>query len=452
MPNPIAFMVMPFDEKETGSTVPNAPAKVDFDALWDRVYQPVLAELGYEAVRADRDVGASVIHEMIQRIAIADLVVADISLPNANVYYEVGVRHAAQQLGCVLVAADWARPVFDLNQMRQLRFPLSDGAVGTDAAAAAKAELLDGLKPLATGISPVFDAVPGYPHEPQLDRVSAFKHAVAELSAFEADVRAVKIAPARDRRARVQELVAEHGQRPVVRQAVVLELIRLVRDNVGWQEVLDYIATLPEEIARHPLVLEQRSLALSFTGDLAGAAAQLDALIAREGETAERRGILGGRYRRLARDPGLSAAERARYLNLAIENYERGMTLDLNNYYPSSNLPRLYRARAEPGDEQRAVEAEVATALACRAQLELGTADEWVRPTLLGNAFDRGDVAEAIRLRPQVELEGPDAWKLAVTIETLETSVEQQPNEEIRTALTEVLAQLKKLLEPPGGA
>lgn len=452
MPDPIAFMVMPFDEKETGSTVADAPAKVDFDALWEHVYHPVLAELGYEAVRADRDVGASIIREMIQRIAIADVVVADISLPNANVYYEIGVRHAAHDIGCVLVAADWARPVFDLNQMRQLRFPLTDGTVGTDAAAAARAKLLDGLKPLAAGISPVFDAVPGYPHEPQLDRVSAFQNAVAELSAFEADVRAVKIAPTKDRRDRVEQLVGKHGQRSAVRQSVVLELIRLLRDNVGWQDVLDYIATLPQEIARHPLVLEQRLLAVSGTGDLVGAAAQLDALIAREGETSERRGILGGRYRRLANAPGLTAAERGRYLNLAIENYERGMTLDLNDYYPSSNLPRLYRARRGAGDEQRAVEAEVATALACRARLELGRADEWVRPTLLGNAFDRGDVAEAIRLRPLVEQEGPDAWKLSVTIETLEASAEQQQDEQARTALTEVLAELKKLLAPQSGA
>ena len=46
MPDPIVFMVMPFNEKETGSTVPGAPTKVDFDALWEYVYQPVLSELG----------------------------------------------------------------------------------------------------------------------------------------------------------------------------------------------------------------------------------------------------------------------------------------------------------------------------------------------------------------------------------------------------------------------
>lgn len=88
MPEPIAFMVMPFDPKKAGSERPGAPAEVDFNALWREVHEPVLAGLGYRRVRADSDLGALIIHEMVQRLAIADLVVADISLPNANVYYE----------------------------------------------------------------------------------------------------------------------------------------------------------------------------------------------------------------------------------------------------------------------------------------------------------------------------------------------------------------------------
>jgi hypothetical protein len=32
--------------------------------------------------------------DMFQRLLTADLVIADISIQNANVYYELGVRHA----------------------------------------------------------------------------------------------------------------------------------------------------------------------------------------------------------------------------------------------------------------------------------------------------------------------------------------------------------------------
>ena len=133
---------MPFRRKPTGRTEKHVPAEVDFDALWERVYQPVLRDLGYRAVRADRDAGALIITQMIQRLAIADVVVADITLANANVYYEIGIRHAAKERGCVLIAADWARPVFDLDQMRQLRFPLTDGTFEDDEAVKAAVDAL----------------------------------------------------------------------------------------------------------------------------------------------------------------------------------------------------------------------------------------------------------------------------------------------------------------------
>src|SRR6185503_17522207 len=101
MLKPVAFMVMPFGKKAVDATGTSSPTEVDFDALWDRVYDPVLT---------DQDLGALVITEMIQRLTIADLVLADVTLPNANVYYELGIRHAAKRHGCVMVAAEWANP------------------------------------------------------------------------------------------------------------------------------------------------------------------------------------------------------------------------------------------------------------------------------------------------------------------------------------------------------
>ena len=110
MAKPICFMVMPFSTKPTPLGPDEAgPKQVDFDALWEKALCPAIEACGYEPVRADQDSGALIIVEMIQRLAMADLVVADISIGNANVYYEIGVRHAAQRYGCVLISANWAR-------------------------------------------------------------------------------------------------------------------------------------------------------------------------------------------------------------------------------------------------------------------------------------------------------------------------------------------------------
>ena len=102
---------------------------VDFNALWEKAYAPAIQELGYDPVRADGDVGSLIIQEMLERLAISDLVIADLTIPNANVYYEIGVRHAARPIGCVLVSADWSRPLFDVDQMRRITFPLPEETV-----------------------------------------------------------------------------------------------------------------------------------------------------------------------------------------------------------------------------------------------------------------------------------------------------------------------------------
>lgn len=191
------------------------------------MYEPALSELGDEAVRADRDLGALIISEMIQRLAVADLVVADVTLPNANVYYEVGVRHAAQQRGCVLVAADWSRPMFDLAQMRQARFELPDGAIPAADAPETVETLVTALKPLIEGTSPVFDAITGYPDNVDQSLLSAFRSAVDELSCFDADVRAICYQPFSERPAAARALVARYGDQPAVRDAVALQLLRV---------------------------------------------------------------------------------------------------------------------------------------------------------------------------------------------------------------------------------
>jgi hypothetical protein len=171
-------------------------------------------------------------------------------------------------------------------------------------------------------------------------------------------------------------------------------------------------------------------------------------MIESEGPTAERLGLLGGRYKELLRKAATDG-DRGWYLTLAIESYEQGMLLDLNGYYAASNLPRLYRERNGAGDGERASEAQLVTLRACNRAIQLGIADEWARPTLLGCAFDRGDVAEARRVLAEVEREGADTWKLDTTIADLATDVANQRDDEVRAGLEEVLASLRKLLPEP---
>ena len=142
------------------------------------------------------------------------------------------------------------------------------------------------------------------------------------------------------------------------------------------------------EFVEQPEVRELLALAQSETGDVVQAIAALETLIDTLGPTSERLGLLGGRYKRRLRSA--SETERLTWLNKSIDAYERGMDLDLNEYYCSSNLPRLYRTRKRKGDEERAQNLLKLVILACDRAKRRGVSDEWLRPTLLGRLRRRG--------------------------------------------------------------
>jgi hypothetical protein len=47
---------------------------VNFDALWDKALAPLIEALGYQPVRADQDLGASIILDMLERLYFSDLI------------------------------------------------------------------------------------------------------------------------------------------------------------------------------------------------------------------------------------------------------------------------------------------------------------------------------------------------------------------------------------------
>ena len=443
---PVCFMIMPYGRKPTQAEAGRGPAEIDFNALWDRGYVPTIKALGYEPVRADQDTGGLIVSQMLERIYFADLVLADMTIPNGNVYYEVGISHAAQKTGCVLLAADWSKQLFDVVQMRAIRYPLAEGSITEATAAAFQTAIEDHIKSLCVGISPMHQSIPGYPSNIDPRKATTTRDQMAELAAFQTEVRAVRAAPPKERMQRAQDLIARKGNPPAT-YPMALALLMLLRDSAStaanWTVVLDFVRKLPPRFADEPEIQENRAFAAAQTGNDVQAIAELETLIDLIGPTPERLGLLGGRYKRLANAAAASEAEQRQALDKAIAYYEQGMELDLNAYYCSSNLPRLYRKRAKPGDDERAQTVVRLAIAACERAKRLQVADEWVRPTLLGAAFDLGDPDKAEELADAVIAEGAPKWKVNSVLHDLEDSTVQVSDTAKRARLSAVIDRIK---------
>ena len=195
---------------------------------------------------------------------------------------------------------------------------------------------------------------------------------------------------------------------------------------------------------------EQRALMPETTDQQKQAILELEALILDDGDTSERSGLLGGRYKDLYEDT-LDEEARSIFLNKAIFSFERAMMLDANDYLPPSNLPRLYRERRWDGDEKRAVTAASIALLACERWRKRNPADPMVAGMLLGAAFDAGDIFLAEKLLGEMRAQTTPALDmLPANIPDLRRSLSLLNDVRTSSALASVLGGLQRLLDPNG--
>jgi hypothetical protein len=85
---------MPFGEKPDASG-----AKIDFDDVYEFMIRGAIEDdLELECIRCDKITEPGLIHaDMLKEIFEADVAVVDITTTNANVFYELGVRHALRK-------------------------------------------------------------------------------------------------------------------------------------------------------------------------------------------------------------------------------------------------------------------------------------------------------------------------------------------------------------------
>ena len=113
-----AFIVRPFGMKLDKQGQP-----IDFEAVERELIAPALHRLGIEGRTTIEIAAAGNIREDMFRLLIAaDVVIADISIYNANVFYELGIRHALRPRRTYLIRCRADETVFDLATDRYLEY------------------------------------------------------------------------------------------------------------------------------------------------------------------------------------------------------------------------------------------------------------------------------------------------------------------------------------------
>ena len=320
-----AFVIRGFGQK----------AGVDFDRVHKELIEPALREAGADGGTTGAIVEAGNIREdMFRELVLADVVVADISVHNANVFYELGVRHAMRNRSTILIRARIDDVPFDLSTDRYLSY-------NPACAAASVPQLVQALRSTLASErtdSPVFGLLPGLTPALQatlLDLPRDLAEDIEQargagnkgvLRLLAEEVTGLRFEEAARRAvARASERV---GDDDAARR--VWELIRAV--HPGDQDANYALANVYRRLGQLDLsdlaikrALENRSMTPYQRAELYGLLAS------------NVKRLWAGQWRHASGQDRASLALRSPELDVCYQHYRHGFDEDLNDCYPGLN-------------------------------------------------------------------------------------------------------------------
>jgi tetratricopeptide (TPR) repeat protein len=403
---------MPFGKKKDSTG-----REIDFDAVYEKLIAPAIRNADMEPVRADEEITGGIIHKpMFERLIICEYAVADLTTANANVFYELGVRHAVRPHATVLLFADGCGQLpFDVAQLRAIPYGITADGVPSDAATS-MALLTDRLKAARSAAtdSPLFQLVEDYP---------AIDHTKTDIFREQADYsKEMKGILATARKAgidAVRQVEKEIGAIRDCEAGVVIDLFLSYRAVKGWQEMIALVQKMAPELAATVMVQEQLGLALNRADRGEEAERVLLELIARRGPSSETYGILGRVYKdrwESVRKAG-SAMLAKGLLDKAIDAYLKGFEADWRDAYPGINAVTLMELK-EPPDPRR-LEILPVVRYAVKQKIANATSDYWDYATLLELAVLARDEAAAMDALAHALAAVREVWEPETTTRNL---------------------------------
>ena len=389
--NPLCFVLMPFGRKpsEGGRTI-------DFDFIYTHVIKVAVQAAGLDPLRADEEKSGGIIHKaMYERLVLCEYAIADLTTANANVFYELGVRHAAKPRTTVLLyAKGHGRLPFDVASLRAI--PYSVGLDGRPANPKQSREELTRRLELSKSRSdydsPLYQLVDDYP-DVSHEKSDVFRDRVTYAEDVKSRLSLARKGTSND----IREIERSLGMLADVEGAIVVDLFLSYRAVGAWDEMIRVHQLMSPVLKRTVLIREQLGLALNRAGRRTEAERVLQTLIDERGPSSETFGILGRVYKdrwEEAKKRGLTVQAEG-LLRRVVDTYRRGFEADWRDAYPGVNALTFLRILDWKNEEYASLRPVVSYAL--ERKMASGVPDYWDHATCLELAVLDGDQDTAMK-------------------------------------------------------
>lgn len=422
----ICFVAMPYGKKTDLAT----GTEIDFDKIYELAIKPAIEEAGLEPLRGDEELTGGIIHTtMFARLLLSEYVVADLTLSNPNVFYELGIRHAVKPFTTVPIYAKIHPLPFDVDMVRAIGYNLKNGILSKQAAKNLKSELMKRIQQAINGPqandSPLFELIPKFPAiELPYEVTHSFIERVNNDREFHEDLDKAKLKPSNQERCTaLLEIQQKLGDLRQIQASILLDLMLSFRSVEAWNEMTYLCETFPDYLKNNIFVRQQWAFSLNRRnkpGDRDKAVSLLTKVMKEYGPDPETLGILGrihkDRYREAKEKRSIMASAA---LDDSISTYTEGFESDPRNYYPGINAITLL---IEKGDEESMKQAEELAPLVSFAVARCGGVSSnnyWDLATVLELNCISSDWFSAVKVLPKVLDKAKESWMLKSTLGNL---------------------------------
>ncbi|MES2848106.1 MAG: TRAFs-binding domain-containing protein [Bacteroidota bacterium] len=432
--NPLCFVLMPFGPKTDSNN-----KEINFDIVYDTFIKPAIIKAGLEPIRADEEKTGGFIHKpMYERLMFCRFAVADLSFANANVFYELGIRHALRSFTTISIFEQNTKLPFDAAPLRTMPYQYDNAVVDVDKQITALSEKLK----IGKQDSPIGQMIMDYQF-PDLDKLKAAS------DSFAAEFTAVK-----DKRDEINDLVKQwkstkesDTKRKAVDDIVKLEkaeeklafkydllfsFIEAYKSTGAFKEITVMLQSLVDDTYKDNVFIKQQlGLAYNKIKERDEAEEVLTSITDKYGPDPETNGLLGAVYKGLMDDNSNDTDLAAAYRTKAIDAYLEGFETDPRDYYPGINALTLLYFANEP--DNRFAKFLPVVAYAVERELRTKGKDYWAQATALelaalalNEAGAKKYLANALTCKPEEWMKQTTAGNLKkIYNKALQTNDEQ---------------------------